>query len=139
MSNIADFLLDRIAEDEAVAHAAIEDDCNQDGGFEDAYSALTGQKGSPLDFVPRFGRAAAALITLTAVPRRVLAECEAKRRIVRAHSRYDVPQELTAGTIWACETCGDVDDSPTEWPCQTIRYIAVPYADHPDYRGEWKP
>jgi hypothetical protein len=46
-------------------------------------------------------------------PARVLAECEAKRRIV--------------------EWCSDF----MQWP--PLYALAAVYADHPDYREEWKP
>lgn len=54
-------------------------------------------------------------------PDRVLAECEAKRRIVERHSGCD---EVSYGDT---STCPDARD------------LALPYADHPDYRPEWKP
>lgn len=59
---------------------------------------------------------------------RVLAECEAKRRIVELHHRV---KPLFGG--WSCGICldnGGVD-------CRTLRALALPYADHPDYRDEW--
>ena len=60
---------------------------------------------------------------------RVLAECEAKRRIVGLHeSRPDWPD---------CQECGDRDYTKP-WPCSTLRLLALPYADHPDYRPEWR-
>lgn len=79
---------------------------------------------------------------------RVLAECDAKRRIVEEHPKSDAVER----TRWAysmdadgferyydpCETCG-WDRVPEEWPCPTLRLLAVPYTDHPDYRDEWKP
>lgn len=82
-------------------------------------------------------------------PARMLAECEAKRRIVELHppglpvivdmpappgsmaSRIHVPSPDKP----SCARCG-----PTvEWPCQTLRVLAMPYVDHPDYREEWRP
>jgi len=67
-------------------------------------------------------------------PARVLAECEAKRRIVERHG----------GTNWGaapgdpypmmCDECQDA-----LWPCPTLRLLALPYADHPDYDEEWRP
>jgi hypothetical protein len=59
-------------------------------------------------------------------PARVVAECEAKRRIL-----------LMA-------------EQPPRWPGPAappdpdtvqavLRYLALPYADHPDYRPEWRP
>jgi len=58
-------------------------------------------------------------------PARVLAECEAKRRIV--------------------ETVVDMESVEDERPQQvvTLRWVcqilALPYADHADYREEWRP
>lgn len=59
-------------------------------------------------------------------PARVLAECEAKRRIVALHGEVD-PCDAHDGATF--ET---VD-------CETLQVLALPYADHPDYRQEWKP
>lgn len=60
--------------------------------------------------------------------RRQLAECEAKRRIVEEH-----PQFVSEGMSY-CETC-----ERSTSPCNTLRLLALPYADHPDYREEWRP
>jgi hypothetical protein len=56
---------------------------------------------------------------------RVLAECEAKRNLLNWHRQYDTDE--------AGEPHGREDQCPT-W-----RLLASPYADHPDYRSEWKP
>ena len=59
-------------------------------------------------------------------PARVLAECEAKRRIVEQVDegrRYDID-------------CGEGHGSNFD---HIERLLALPYADHPDYREEWKP
>jgi hypothetical protein len=61
-------------------------------------------------------------------PARVLAECDAKRRIVELHDGEAVhgcpvaPDE----TVW------------TEGPCPTLRTLALPYANHPDYQPGWR-
>lgn len=47
-------------------------------------------------------------------PARVLAECDSKRQIVEGISGLPFENAL-------------------------LRRLALPYADHPDYRGEWKP
>jgi hypothetical protein len=52
-------------------------------------------------------------------PARVLAECEAKRLLLQREP---------------CDDTGVGDD-----PCHHLRALAVPYADHPDYREEWRP
>lgn len=55
---------------------------------------------------------------------RVLADFDAKRRIVDEHTE--------AGTKW-CPSCDGQDQ-----PCTTIRLLALSYADHPGYRDEWR-
>lgn len=54
-------------------------------------------------------------------PARVLAECEAKRQIV--------------------ERCAAVDFAmpSTHLAHGVLALLALPYADHPDYRDEWRP
>ena len=49
-------------------------------------------------------------------PTRVLAECRAKRRLVEAGAA--LPDDATRGMV--------------------LRGLASVYADHPDYRGEWR-
>jgi hypothetical protein len=61
-------------------------------------------------------------------PARVLAECEAKRRIVERH--YEVP---ASDIMWSsCPVCRET------WPCPDLRALASVYADHADYREEWR-
>lgn len=66
-------------------------------------------------------------------PERWRAEVEAKRRLVELHRSYGGYGEY-------CNEC-DKDDPPSSdgWPCDTLKLLALPYADHPDYRQEWKP
>jgi len=59
--------------------------------------------------------------------RRVLAECEAMRRIVELHSAESGQHP---------DFCGH---DLRELPCPTLRFLALPDADHPDYQPEWKP
>ena len=65
-------------------------------------------------------------------PAHVLRECEAKRRIVALHSEGD------KGTCYTCSVNGTrVQDNLIA--CPTLRDLAAVYADHPDYRDEWRP
>ena len=68
-------------------------------------------------------------------PARVLAECAAKRRIVELHE----PNGET------CSVCALQDGSKygdgwgaEDWPCSTLRALALPYADHEAFREEWR-
>jgi hypothetical protein len=129
MSDLVEFLWARLAGDERIACAAIADDCGQDDGFGDA-DWLT----DVARVRPRFGDAAAALIREFAVPARVLREVEAKRWIIDEHEVADQ----------GCETCGNYDPTglhahETDGPCATLRLLALPYADHEDFREEWRP
>lgn len=97
---LTDFLLARIAEDEAAA----------EGAGIDFYTASAPEvPRNVIDHIARFN------------PVWVGDECEARRRIVGEHDPVD-----------PCEgTCGA--------PCYTLRYLALPYADHPDFRKGWRP
>jgi hypothetical protein len=61
-------------------------------------------------------------------PARVLAEVEAKRGIIAEHPRSDSSSGPSCG---CCFTTG--------WPCPTLRLLALPYRDHPDYQPDWAP
>lgn len=71
---------------------------------------------------------------------RLRAECAAKRHIVEVHVAYEPYRGLGV----KCETCADnpeadYDGTPmVPWPCGTIRAVAHPYADHPEFREEWR-
>lgn len=124
---IADFLLARIAEDEAWADRSSRHN-DTDAFAKDNYGCL--------------------LVD----PARVLAECEAKRRIVSTHA---VVTEDHTGAWWAlgnpgsepvrtgCDNCRkagvDGEDYLVNGPCDTLRALAAVYADHPDYDEAWRP
>jgi hypothetical protein len=77
-------------------------------------------------------------------PWRVLSSCVAKRLIIAAHRdvgpgldrRADPDRALKPH---ACSTCGQYDEYAIEWPCYTLRVLALDWVDHPAYRTEWRP
>lgn len=85
-------------------------------------------------------------------PARVLAECEAKRRLIELHKL--VTEDYT-GHWWTdpgppekyvttgcdhCRSAGvDGEDYVNPGPCPTLRILATVYANHPAYRQEWRP
>lgn len=121
-----DFVTARIAEDERIARAAIADDCDQDGGYEDAEWLTT-------KCLPRFADDAAKMVRTFAVPRRILRDVEAKRRHI---ARWRYIDSLIPGT----------DDRIVRNDLLSVRraYVLVvtddasTYADHPDFRSEWQ-
>ena len=80
-------------------------------------------------------------------PARVLREVERDRRILDEHFGFLHP---SGNPDRACRRCSDrrTDDDPLvhddRWlrlepaPCPTLRLLALPYADHLDYRQEWE-
>jgi hypothetical protein len=66
--------------------------------------------------------------------KRVLAECAAKRAIIEQHreSRFFARHQ---GCV-VCRT-GSGPLLPVEYPCPTVRALAAVYKDHPDYQPEW--
>jgi len=105
---LTDFLLARIAEDEAVADEVHREGCVR------AASDWT----RPCD---------------CGYPARVLAECEAKRGAVEAAWGDHVQIEGEWGMCRGQAALSAANDYP-----DVVRWLALPYADHPDYREEWR-
>lgn len=121
--SIVEFLRARLDEDEAAALA------NVDGRDVEAAKA-----DNPSRFEDRF-----IFERLIISVGRVLREVEAKRQIVAEHW----PE------FGNCPRCvkepPERDDEgerlfvAAAHPCATLRLLALPYADHPDYQREWAP
>lgn len=65
-------------------------------------------------------------------PERVLCEIKAKRQLLAEHAPRD----------GRCRVCAaHAYDSWTRFraPCPTLRLLALPYADRPGYRDDWRP
>lgn len=81
-------------------------------------------------------------------PARVLREVKAKRRIIEIHklevakdpARFNqlTGEQLPDVYEVNCAVCGWATDDPTSG-CETLRLLALPCADRPGYREEWKP
>lgn len=109
--SIMEFLLARIAEDEALAKSrpdshfyVLPDDGYEMAGIGPGY-------------------------VLAAAPARVLAECSAKREILDDHAPYYEGSDL----------CGGHDGRHTVEQCYLRRVMAGVYADHPDFDPAWLP
>lgn len=122
MSDLPEFLLARIAEDE-----------------HDAYHAQGALLGVVTEWHEVEGLRDRGLTRSDArhahrwSPARVLAECEAKRRIVEQEIRRDV------GPV-SHYISADVHEAiRARLATPNLRALALPYAEHPDYREEWRP
>jgi hypothetical protein len=78
-------------------------------------------------------------------PDRVLAQCDATERIIEIHAPY-ISSDLVddqAVNRDACSTCDEIIENGyvrnATWPCATMRLLALPFADRPGYREEWRP
>lgn len=115
MQQLAEFLLARIAEDEALARSVVEAG-DEAVGFSDAAWAVANLPEPACSHALRWA------------PVPVLAECEAKRRIVEEH-REQV--EVGEGPDYVGGVLDGLESA--------IRALAAVHADHPDYREEWRP
>lgn len=130
--DLADFLLARIAEDEATARAAAADVITMGRSDGQTWHARDYEyEGIGVNGWPDEGKSGGERTPVTDQitawsPARVLAECEAKRRIVARHAvcapNYDEGNRLETRVL--------------DW---TMRLLALPYADHPDYDESWRP
>lgn len=109
---IEEFLLDRIREDERTAR-----------------EELMLRDGSPDNGTAR------SMFLRRFTPNRLLREVGAKRLTIDEHQPW-----LQHGFRWTCSTCYDGDDGldPVSlYPCPTLRLLALPYTDHPEYDERW--
>ncbi len=124
---LVDFLLARIAEDEAIARCALHLDAVrpcvwQTEHHNSQYHAEPNRCHIAEDSSGHYWSVAHEVFIPNAEhmarhdPARVLLECEAKRRIVQE-----------------CEPFGRLGDP------DVLMYLALPYADHPDYDDAWRP
>lgn len=126
---LTEFLLARIAEDETVARA----------GKGDTAWSCDPSRANPIfaQVVSGDGAVASAMLTTDGEhiarhdPARVLAECEAKRRIVSVRAAIGMRH---GGTMDEVDAAHAAVQKQREW---TWRLLALPYAGHPDYLAEW--
>jgi hypothetical protein len=77
-------------------------------------------------------------------PARLLADIAAKRQIVDEHANgwegwEDPPTQDDIEQAY-CVRCQDRrSHDAMRWPCPTLKLLALPFADHPDYDEKWRP
>ena len=156
MDDLIAFLRARLDDDEQTARASIGHSAGHLNGADPLLLAIwkvtdrpaTGtfvttrdQWDRSTEIVPTYGGMHAAHIARHD-PARVLAEADAKRRILDEHPpALGWDGRTPDGSV--CRTCAqDATDGALQgepYPCVTLRLLAMPYADHPDYQDEWRP
>lgn len=131
MDDLIAFVTARLDEDEVAAKAILEDPDYEAEWHEQSSGVLYVGPGSeryPLDGLCPIGDSRLTRYIARHDPARVLREVEAKRAMLAEHDTRD----------WRI---GDrVHDCQWQsWPCNTLRQITAVWADHPDYRDEWRP
>lgn len=117
MTTLTDFLLARIAEDEAAFEIAVATEVAS--ARRDGIPDMTAQEVRDYWLRPAGDTGDRVADSRTEWPR-LLAECEAKRRIIGLKAQ---PSDIyTAGGFTTDEI---------------LRALAAVYADHPDYQAEW--
>lgn len=123
---LTDFLLARIAEDERPTYELPPYDCPPDCC---APAGWVGHTCLICD-TTEFGGTVAAMTQVAQeherdihARARVLAECKARRAIVKEAWNYSPELEHGDNGEWAFDTA--------------LQHLAAIYADHPDYRSEW--
>jgi hypothetical protein len=141
--SLTDFLLQRIAEDEAAARAATPGPWSAGSEYADAAVWQGDDHSMGIAHASwEYDESSAANFDHIARhdPARVLARCEADRRIVGMHAPDKSHPDPWAHTVDpACTSYGDFDHTIVyEDECPTLRALASVYAGHPDYREEWR-
>lgn len=155
---IVGFLMQRIAEDEAVARAATQGDWYWEPPSEESFpmydeslvSTVLDDDGDHTvvlvgvgyDTSRIEGRDEDRAHIARYHPARVLAECAAKRRIVELHQPDDDKCSVCSHEIgYASDGYGgeyyENQRTGNDWPCATLRALTAVYSDHPDYRQDW--
>lgn len=122
MTDLVEFLLARIAEDEASVGYP---NTRAAARYEPSPYSLPHMRERARDAGGAFTSASGSAAI------RVLAECEAKRRII-AQAR---PVTRDSTGVYPRDVTY-VYDVGVPW---VLKLLALPFVDHPDYREEWKP
>ena len=120
------FLLARIAHDKRVAEDAASATGREHWSGEDALASGV-SPGVAAEFVTRFD------------PAHVLAECAAKRDVVLACRGVGPDMRILGARARGMADFPVSPDGAHQLAALTLAFLALPYADHHDYRQDWRP
>jgi hypothetical protein len=136
---LSEFLMARIAEDEAVANAV-----KDIGSHSWSVSVVPKPLGFDAQTTATTDKARTALARHFD-PARILAECDATRLIMAIHCAYVPIGDPTYSPDWLstdwCVGCryNSYEEIVTKHidDCPILRALALPFASHADFRDEW--
>lgn len=134
MIDLPSWLLEQIAEDERIARQAGEGQVgwatyrDADGGM--LYTSPVASHGGGV-WVTAGEETSPTTVTVLFDQARLLAECDAKRRIVEQMVPMVAQLER-----WVEDEWGPMGDDN---PGRLLRVLALPFADREGYREEWRP
>ena len=156
MSELVKFLEARFADDERDARAAAAANPGAAATHWVAeqvdHRSSTGLRGTAWAVVPERVKGVAIAISPSGVrpllvthiarhdPARVLAEIEAKQRILRAHPLSRAEMKEPGKPAYGCATCHYHSEYGVlgSGECDTLRMLALPYAGHEGFKAEWR-
>ncbi|WP_225811303.1 DUF6221 family protein [Streptomyces spinosus] len=137
MDELVEFLRARLTEDEQTARAAIAEldgPSGADWQYDRQYVETVRERTMVAVGSQDFMEPGVGVHIARHDPARVLREIDAKRQIIEQHTVSETSEfEGKTDTITYCPICRN------DGECPTLRLLALPYADHPDYRQEWRP
>ncbi|MFI0268589.1 DUF6221 family protein [Streptomyces luteogriseus] len=125
MDELVEWLRAQLDEDERIARAATLGPWVQSGIGDYGWTVDFGRPGAGVETADTEQGLADADFIAAHNPARVLREIDAKRQLLALHAE--------GSTDLFCAHCEH------EPPCPTLRLLALPYADRPGYREEWRP
>ncbi|RDV48449.1 MULTISPECIES: DUF6221 family protein [unclassified Streptomyces] len=135
MDDLVQFLRDRLAEDEQTARAATWDEWDSahwtsrppQADYERYIVADHLDDGVVLVTPENADADGVGQHIARHDPARALREVDAKRQLIAEHD------------VYARKLADRMDCQSLDFPCKTLRLLALPYAAHPDYRDTWRP
>jgi hypothetical protein len=137
---LSEFLMARIAEDESAANAV-----KDVGSTAWSVRMVPEPRGFDAQHVAVITDRARTMLAHHFDPARILAGCDATRMIMAIHCAYVPSGDPTYSPDWQttdwCVGCSynSFEDIITEHidDCPVLRALALPFANHPEFREEW--
>jgi hypothetical protein len=136
---LAEFLLARIDDDKAWVQMVLDDYAQHLVNWSCPVTGVVNVGDPGMDGLLPTGDGPLAQHIARWDPARVLAECDAKRRIIELFRETTEGEDGISDDADFLRQMDEIATGRWEALRSVIRLLALPYADHPDYREEWRP